>query len=697
METISRYLLTFLLNSLWQVPLVAALAMAICWLMRNGPASHRHAVWVAALLTSLMLPVASLRTGEQFASPHFAAPDIHQTTSVSPALVRTDSMASRGTRSSSQRTVPLAQTTAAVALAAYVLFLFWRFGKLARAWMRTLQIRRAAHEISAVPPIVHSVMARCLATFSLNNVELLSSDSIPSPVTTGVLRGTIILPACLLWETSIDLLATAIGHEMAHIARRDFGLSLVYELLYLPVSFHPAAWVIGRGIAQTREMACDELVTRQLLDAGVYARSIVSIAATMKGLPRPGYTLGVFDGDNLEERIRRLVNRPAANLKRARLVLATALSAIAVCAVIASGLALSARAQSGSYSEMKLAEAAYNAGDFQSAVQHFENAVKLDSANIKAKLFLANALLREFYSEKNQPDSTLLERAKAQYQDVLAYDPQNRLAMHGILTLAIDLKQTSEAHELALKLTQLDPNDKSAAYTVGVLDWATIFPAFQRAKQAAGGKMEDYAIPDPNLRKSFRDQYQPQLEEGFRMLQAALQIDPNYDDAMAYLNLFYRLQAGMVDDPAEAAQSIAKADEWVGKALALKRQRGNDPAPPPAALNIDGPPPELAKPPSPPPPPPPPASGNQAASALPPPRPRNAEQPSPFWQVTGASDMPAMALFRELQAKGFRAAMLPSREDNQVRVMVGPYFDPQSLAQAKDQIERAGFHALRVW
>ena len=113
----------------------------------------------------------------------------------------------------------------------------------------------------------------------------------------------------------------------------------------LPVSFHPAAWLIRRGIERTREMACDELVTHRLIDAGVYARSIVSIAAGMTALPRPGYTLGVFDGDILEERIRRLVERPAANLKRARLMLVTGLSALALCAVVASSLALTARAQ----------------------------------------------------------------------------------------------------------------------------------------------------------------------------------------------------------------------------------------------------------------------------------------------------------------------------------------------------------------
>jgi beta-lactamase regulating signal transducer with metallopeptidase domain/cell division septation protein DedD len=700
METISRYLLTFLLNSIWQIALVAAVAMAACRLMRNGPASHRYAVWVAALFAAVLLPMASVRTGERSTTPQVEVSFAPQASTSPSKVVPITPL--RAAPQSSSRTVSLAETTATLTFAVYFLFLLFRFWKLAGAWMRTMQIRRGAREIPNVPPPVQSVLTRCLQVFSLKGVTLLSSASIPSPVTAGVFRKIIILPDCLLTETSTDVLATAIGHEMAHIARHDFVLSLAYELLYLPVSFHPAAWAVRRGIAQTREMACDEMVTRQLLDAGVYARSIVSIATTMTGLARPGYTLGVFDGDILEERIRRLMERPVANLKRARLVLATGLSAIAVCGVIASGLALTARAQSGSQAEMKLAQTAYNARDFQGAVEHFDNAAKLDPANVKPKLFLANALLREFFAAKGQHDNSLLARAREQYTDVLARDSHNQVAAQGLLAVAIDSGQQSEARDWGLKLIRLDPADKSAYYAVGVMDWSIVYPEFQRVKQAAGAKPEDYSIPDANLRRELREKSLPQVDEGLSMLQIALQIDPGYDAAMAYTNLLYRLKAGLVDSPLESAELIAKADTWVGKALATKREHARvEQRPGPKPLDVDGPPPgpadvhgSIAVVPGP--PPPPLELSNQIASALPISRPRNAEQPDPYWQVAG-SDVPAVTLLRNLESKGFHAVLYPSREDNLVRVMVGPYSDAQTLERAKGEIEAAGFRALRVW
>jgi beta-lactamase regulating signal transducer with metallopeptidase domain len=214
----------------------------------------------------------------------------------------------------SRRTISFAQTTAAVLLGAYFLFVVFRLARLAWAFIRTVQIRRTAHG-AAVPELLKRVWIRCQEAYGLTGVELVFSTQVSGPVTAGQ---AIILPQSMLAEPSEDVLTTAIGHEMAHIARRDFACSLFYELLLLPVSFHPAAWLIHRGIERTREMACDELVTQRLIDAGVYARSIMSMASGMTVLPRPGYTLGVFDGDSLEERIRSLVERPAANLKRAR-------------------------------------------------------------------------------------------------------------------------------------------------------------------------------------------------------------------------------------------------------------------------------------------------------------------------------------------------------------------------------------------
>lgn len=60
METINGYVLTFLINSLWQVAVVAATAIGCAKLLRRAPARFQHLLWVSALLLSVGLPLYSL-------------------------------------------------------------------------------------------------------------------------------------------------------------------------------------------------------------------------------------------------------------------------------------------------------------------------------------------------------------------------------------------------------------------------------------------------------------------------------------------------------------------------------------------------------------------------------------------------------------------------------------------------------------
>ncbi len=596
-------LLTFLLNALWQVPTIASAAWIASRMLRKGPAALAHVVWVTALAASVLLPLASVPHRSQIGT-------VEWTVSVPAADASTAQVLSppiEPVSGAQQRVVPFSLNVARICWVAYMLFLIVRLFGVGRAWRHTIAIRRSANSAEA-PRIVENVWRRCLDAFALQDVDLLWSSDVSSPVTVGMRRPAVILPEVLRDSTSEDVLTTAIGHELAHVARRDFTLSLLSELLHVPVSFHPAAWLIRKGINRSREIACDELVTGKLIEPQVYARSIVKIAQKMSGLREPGYSLGVFDGDILEERIHRLTSRVESNAKRARLLFAAGLSTLAICVLIASGLAVSARAQSGAQAELKLGIAASNQFDFKKAITHFEAAVRLEPAVATPKLYLAHALLNDYYQGQRR-DTAALESARQQYLDALAHDPRSKPAMQGMIAIGMETKQLREAREWAEKLIQSDSNDKTAYYSAGVLDWAIVFPDFQQAKLAAGGRVEDYAIANPIVRQQMRDRHFKTVERGINMEMAAVALDPNYADAMAYLNLLLRLKAGLVDHPAEATSLIASADAWVGKALAAKKERLREQPTNPAQLDINGPAPGPPTPPPQPPPPPLPPKG----------------------------------------------------------------------------------------
>jgi TonB family protein len=149
-------------------------------------------------------------------------------------------------------------------------------------------------------------------------------------------------------------------------------------------------------------------------------------------------------------------------------------------------------------------------------------------------------------------------------------------------------------------------------------------------------------IPDPALRQKVRTQHGAHLEEGFRVLQIALQIDPDYSDAMAYMNLLYRIESAITDTPEQSAAAVQKADEWVQKALAAKRRQMQTSPKADGLLDADGPAPgpRMMAPPPPPPPPPP---GRPRGNANEGPVQAVQIEPTPF--VLGAADVLTISVY----------------------------------------------------
>ena len=326
MRTISQLLLTFLLNAGWQIPLIAALATLCAWLLRRSAVHYRHVVWVAALLLSFLLPVIT-SSRILVDQPPLAAVAQHaevgeqdkfKTRNLTPPA-----QAAAPTQSSTLTSaIQLNSTLAACLIFIYFSFLLYRGYKLTRAWQTTRDIKRSAYPV-ALSESVEAIVAKCQTSIGSTHVQILCSTSVPVPITAGLLQPLIILPEQLLQEGNIELLTSAIGHEFIHVARRDYILNLIYELLYLPLCFNPAAALLSRRVKETRELCCDELVAERVLDAHVYARSLVKLAGAAPPLRRLSVTttVGIADADILEVRIMSLLRKPKLNDRRKKLLL----------------------------------------------------------------------------------------------------------------------------------------------------------------------------------------------------------------------------------------------------------------------------------------------------------------------------------------------------------------------------------------
>jgi tetratricopeptide (TPR) repeat protein len=133
-------------------------------------------------------------------------------------------------------------------------------------------------------------------------------------------------------------------------------------------------------------------------------------------------------------------------------------------------------------------------------------------------------------------------------------------------------KEFEQARQWYSKLAEVEPTNKEAYYSLGVITWGKWYPELMGARARLGMKPEDPGpIKDKKVREELKAKWGPVVEEGIRNLQKALEIDPEYDDAMAYMNLLIRERADLADSPEEYKKDVQTADNWVQKALETKR------------------------------------------------------------------------------------------------------------------------------
>jgi len=230
--------------------------------------------------------------------------------------------------------------------------------------------------------------------------------------------------------------------------------------------------------------------------------------------------------------------------------------------------------------------AAYKSGRYPEAVAAFRRAVAADPNNIQARLYLGTALMTQYIPGSSTPgNQALAMEAEAEFKNVLSLDPQNKTALASIASLTYQEAQAMPdlaakqakldvAAEWYQKLIGADPQSKEAYYSLGVIDWLKWYLTYQNARSSLGMKPED---PGPltsyNTRQDLRLRFGPVIEDGIRNLQTALDIDPKYDDATAYMNLLIRERADLRDTQAEYQADVAVAAAWVQKALDTKKEK----------------------------------------------------------------------------------------------------------------------------
>jgi tetratricopeptide (TPR) repeat protein len=260
-------------------------------------------------------------------------------------------------------------------------------------------------------------------------------------------------------------------------------------------------------------------------------------------------------------------------------------TSVRVLAIMAVGLSLFAASgcdKLRARDQLNKGVASYKNAKYEEAISHFQQAVSLDPALIVARLYLATAYAQQYIPGVSDPDNLQIgEQAVEQYKHVLDANPGKEPSINsdkGIAYIYLNMKRFDDAKTYYRKATEVDPNDPEPYYSVGVIDWTQTYQPRMEARAKLGLKPEDSLNPKDKEQKKvcdeLKDKNAPDIQDGIDVLNKALQLRPDYDDAMAYMNLMYRERADVeCEDPAARAADLKTADDWVDKTMATKKAK----------------------------------------------------------------------------------------------------------------------------
>jgi len=159
--------------------------------------------------------------------------------------------------------------------------------------------------------------------------RLLVSSRVLVPITWGVRHPCVLVPADVA-EWSGERMRVVLAHELAHVARADWIVHVVAQVVCAIYWFHPLFWLAERALGREGEQAADDRALALGLDASCYAEQLIAIVRACRvSMSAHAPVVGMARAAHLERRVAALLG-PHTN--RAHVARRTAL-ATAGCAV----------------------------------------------------------------------------------------------------------------------------------------------------------------------------------------------------------------------------------------------------------------------------------------------------------------------------------------------------------------------------
>jgi len=205
---------------------------------------------------------------------------------------------------------------------------------------------------------------------------------------------------------------------------------------------------------------------------------------------------------------------------------------------------------------------AYSGKRYDEAIEEFKAAIELDPTLKDGILYLATAYRAQFVPLVTTPDNLRKgQEAIATFEKVLELDPQNYNAMASIADMYRNMNDPDNAKVWYLKIGEYEEHRAEALYGIGVIN-------YNLSEEKTGKDGENIE----NLTEEELAEINQLVDDGIDYLKQSLEVNPDYSDAMEYLNLLYREKAELAVDEEEKDNWLKEADMLALRALEKKRE-----------------------------------------------------------------------------------------------------------------------------
>lgn len=229
--------------------------------------------------------------------------------------------------------------------------------------------------------------------------------------------------------------------------------------------------------------------------------------------------------------------------------------------------------------------ASTKAGKFGDAAEQFKQAMALDPTWDAPRLYLAVSYMSQWIPGAESPENQEFAKlAKEGFLKVLETSPNDTTALASMASMAFSEATTMADLTYEQKMAKLDESTEwhkkhiavaptaEHYYSLAVIGYTKWAKEWLAARQSVHMRQDDPGpIKDKKVRDDLKTKFSGILDQGVADLQKSLELDPEYENSMAYMNLLIRERADLFDDKAEYEKATTEADGWLAKYLETKK------------------------------------------------------------------------------------------------------------------------------